>query len=47
MEEGFEDAELIQLTVARSRAAGRVHLMEGMNPVWIAAMQRGGESGES
>lgn len=45
-EEGFEDAELIQLTVARSRAAGRVHLMEGMNPVWIAAMQRGGEPGE-
>ena len=45
-EEGFADEELIQVTVARSRAAGRVHLMEGMNPVWIAAMQKGGEPGE-
>ena len=45
-EEGFDDAELIQLIVARSRAAGSVRLMEGMNPVWIAAMQKGGEPGE-
>ena len=43
---GFTDHELIQLTVARARAAGRVHLMDGMNPVWIAAMQRGEEAGD-
>ena len=42
----FEAHELVQLSVARARPAGRVHLLEGLNPVWIAAMQRdeGGET---
>lgn len=39
---GFGDAEIVQLNVARSRGAGQRHLMIGLNPVWIAAMQRGG-----
>lgn len=38
---GFEDAEIVQLGVARGRRAGKYHLMDGLNPVWIAAMQRG------
>ena len=44
----FEDAELVQVSVARSRRAGEYHLMEGMNPVWIATMQHqaGSESHE-
>lgn len=37
---GFGEHELIQLTVARARPVGKAHLMEGLNPVWIAAMQR-------
>ena len=35
----FQTAELVQLCVSRARGSGRVHLMEGLNPVWIAAMQ--------
>ena len=35
----FQTAELVQLSVSRARGSGRVHLMEGLNPVWIAAMQ--------
>ena len=38
---GLEDSEIVQLTVARSRAVGGKRLMRGLNPVWIAAMQRG------
>jgi len=34
------DAEVVQLSVARSRRAGRYHLMNGLNPIWIASMQR-------
>ena len=37
---GFDDAEIVQVSLAKSRSAGRYHLMTGMNPVWIAAMQR-------
>ncbi len=42
----FREAELVQLSVSRARGAGRVHLMEGLNPVWIAAMQFPKEAGE-
>ena len=36
----FDDSEIVQLSVARSRKAGSYHLMTGLNPIWIAAMQR-------
>ena len=36
----FDDSEIIQLNVSRSRKAGNYHLMTGLNPIWIAAMQR-------
>lgn len=36
----FEDCEIIQLSLARSHKAGRYHLMQGLNPIYIAAMQR-------
>lgn len=35
----FSDCEIVQLTVARSREAGRYHLMTGMNPIYIAVLQ--------
>lgn len=38
-EECFEEQELVQLTVARSRTLGDYHMMRGQNPVWIAAFQ--------
>ena len=41
-ERGFGGHELIQLNVARAKTAGRVHLMEAMNPVWIASIWNGG-----
>lgn len=46
---GFDDAEIVQMNLSRSRAAGRYHLMTGLNPIWIAAMQRrgGGEDREN
>lgn len=42
-EMGFAEQELVQLSVARAKPAGRVHLMAAMNPVWIATMQNGEE----
>lgn len=41
----FEQQELVQLSVSRAKPAGNLHLMEAMNPVWIASMQfpRGGD----
>ena len=36
----FEGCEIVQLSLARSRRAGRYHLMTGLNPIYIAAMQR-------
>ncbi len=38
-EHAFADQELVQLSVSRAKAVGGVRLMEGQNPVWIAAMQ--------
>ena len=37
----FRDTELVSLNVARSRAAGSYHLMNGQNPVCIFVMQAG------
>ena len=38
---GFTDSEIVQLTIARSHRVGRYNMMNGLNPIWIAAMQRG------
>ena len=35
----FDDHEIVQLSLARSRKAGRYHLMTGLNPITIAVMQ--------
>ncbi len=37
----FTEAEVVSLTVARSRAAGPYHLMTGQNPIYIFTMQCG------
>ena len=37
----FADGEIVQLSLARSRRVGRYNMMNGLNPIWIAAMQRG------
>jgi len=34
---GFEDAEAVQIAAARTRKAGRYHLMDAQNPVWIVS----------
>jgi len=39
-EKGFDDSETVLLNVSRSRAAGSYHLMNALNPIWIASMQR-------
>ena len=36
---GFEEAEVVSLTVARDRKAGPYHLMTGQNPIFIATFQ--------
>ena len=43
----LRNSEIVQLSVARSRALGDYHMMSGLNPVWIAAMQKGGDRHES
>lgn len=40
----FLEREIVQVVVARSREIGDHHLMGGLNPVWIAALQ-GAEGG--
>ena len=42
----FSDCEIVQLSVARSHRVGRYNMMNGLNPIWIAAMQRGGADDE-
>lgn len=37
----FEETEIVSLSVARSREAGRFHLMSGQNPIYIFTMQGG------
>lgn len=45
VEEGLlEDAEMVQLTVARSRKLGRYHMMTGMNPIYIVSAGGRGSS---
>ena len=39
-EPGFDDAEIVQLSIARSRKTGRYNLMNGLNPIWIGALQK-------
>lgn len=40
---GLDDSEIVQLSIARSHRVGRYNMMNGLNPIWIGAMQRGGE----
>ena len=35
------ETEIVSMTVARGRTAGRYHLMTGQNPIYIFTMQRG------
>lgn len=45
VEEGLlEDAEIVQLTAARSRKIGRYHMMTGMNPIYIVSAGRESDS---
>ena len=37
----FEEAEVVSMTVARSRKAGSYNLMTGQNPIYIFTMQGG------
>ena len=32
---GFADADIVQIAATRTRKAGRYHLMDAQNPVWI------------
>ena len=43
---GFTDSEIVQLSIARSHKVGRYNMMNGLNPIWIGAMQRGGQTHE-
>ncbi len=43
---GFEENEIVQLGVARSKAIGRYHMMMGENPIYIITLQNPHESGE-
>lgn len=38
---GFEEAEVVSMTVARNRKAGPYNLMTGQNPIYIFTMQGG------
>lgn len=38
--------EIVQLSAARDKKAGKSHLMMGQNPVWIASFDGKGEDGE-
>ena len=42
----FDEQEIVQLSLSRSRAVGRYHLMTGLNPIFIATLQRKGEEHE-
>ena len=32
---GFADADIVQIAATRTRKAGRYHLMDAQNPVWM------------
>lgn len=38
----FVEHEVVSMTVARDRVAGKYHLMTGQNPIYIFTMQAGG-----
>ena len=40
---GFDDYEVVSLTVSKNRKAGSYNLMTGQNPIWIFTMQKTGE----
>ena len=40
----FVSSEVVSLTVARDKKAGKYHLMTGQNPIYIFTMQAGGET---
>ena len=40
----FTDVEVVSMTVARDRKAGKYHLMTGQNPIYIFTMQAGGDA---
>lgn len=44
---GVEDFDLVQLSAARAKTAGKYHLMMGQNPVWIASFTMAEPIGES
>ena len=44
MEFSFSSSEVVSLTVARDKKAGKYHLMTGQNPIYIFTMQGGGEA---
>ncbi len=40
----LEDVEVVQLSVARARKAGQLHLMAANNPVWLVSAQGAGSA---
>ena len=36
----FDESEIVQLAIARSRRLGGYDLMNGLNPIWIGTLQR-------
>ena len=36
----FDEGEIVQLSIARSRRLGRYNLMNGLNPIWIGTLQK-------
>lgn len=40
---GVQEPDLVQMQVSRARKAGKYHLMQAENPVWICAFSFGGE----
>ena len=40
-----KNEDIVQISAARGRKAGRYHLMTGMNPVWIISCEGGRADG--
>lgn len=40
--QGFENIDIVNMAVSRSRAAGKKHLMQAQNPVYIISAEKGG-----
>lgn len=41
---GFEESEIVQLNVSRSKTVGRYHMMMGENPIYIITMHKSKET---